>query len=204
VVRGIDLCDEWHGLVAILEDIPQADAGLCGFLPSLGCELGVGVKLEKAAFLTPKSPDGYYLADWCFRPTPKGFLGMSLKPACNKNGRLGIIRNESLDHGTCAFRAFHGFVCHISPRILPWNAGCHTQAIPRPRPSRRIESPQPFGSNRRMSLNLSRSRSKDAMRYPPFAARAANQASAKSTFLESNRFKASMTTSASAASTPAL
>ena len=67
---------------------------------TLGCELGVGVKLEKAAFLTPKGPDGYYLADWCFRRPPKGFLGMSLKPACNKNGPVGIIRDESLDHGT--------------------------------------------------------------------------------------------------------
>ena len=198
------MCDERHGLVAILEDNPQAGAGLCGFLPSLGREFGVGVKLEKAAFLTPKGPDGYHLIPWRLRPGPARLLRMSFHPTLHPNCTFIIVWNESLDHGTCAFRAFHGLVCHISPRILPWNAGCHTQAIPRPRPSRRIESPQPLGSNRRMSLNLSKSRSKDAMRYPPFAARAANQASAKSTFLESNRFKASMTTSASAVSTPAL
>ena len=179
-------------------------SSLFGFLPSLGYEFRVGVKLQEAAFLATKASNRNCFVRRRIGYAPKNLLRMSSDPALHPISPVIIVWNKSLDHGTCAFGALHGFVCHICPRILQSGALCHAQAVPCSRPSRRIESPQPFGSNRRISLNLSRSRSKDAMRYPPFAARAANQASAKSTFLESNRFKASMTTSASAVSTPAL
>ena len=63
---------------------------------------------------------------------------------------------------------------------------------------------QSSGSKRRMSLNLSRSRPNDATSCPSRAARAASQASAKSTLTAAKRRRASLTTSASAVTTPEL